>query len=85
MNNDLNEEIWKVRKLTQCPKDNQCINAVAKNLLLAKQNAKYDLTRCIDVAQSKACHFPTSLEATPLCKCPLRKLITLHFDEVGSC
>ncbi len=83
MYNDLNEEILILKEQTQCPKKHQCIKKMIMNLDLAKQYAKYYITQCMDTSESRVCSCSISFKIAKVCRCPLRELIALRYDEIG--
>ncbi len=80
--NELIAELIKLDENNICVKNFACIQDSFKDRDYASNQAIADLMECTD-RHSKSCEFSGSFSSTDICKCPLRKLIAINFDELG--
>ena len=81
MNDELTNNLNQLKKLTGCSKQHRCLVGSPEELCLAKYHAQADLMECLD-DQSNTCKFSIAFNETFICKCLLRKFVSINFDEL---
>ena len=81
MNEEIQQELYQLKKETNCTKNYQCIFESEKNLCDAKYHASENLLECID-QQKCYCEHSIKVSSTYMCTCRLREFIAINLKEI---
>ena len=81
MNEEIRQELYRLKKEINCTKNYQCVFESEKTLSDAKYHASTDLLECID-KQKCSCEQSRKVSSIYMCVCRLRKFIAKNLQEI---
>jgi hypothetical protein len=81
MNEEIRQELYLLKKETNCTKNYLCVFESEKTLCEAKYHASTDLLECID-KQKCSCEHSRKVSSIHMCVCRLRKFIAINLQEI---
>ncbi len=82
MNEEIRQELYRLKKETSCTKNYLCILKSGNDLCEARYHASTDLLECIDKQQC-SCEHSIEVNSTYICKCQLREFLEINLEEIS--
>ena len=82
MNTEVRQELYHLKKETNCSKSYMCILNSEKDLCEYRCHALANSLECIDNKQC-SCKHSIKVNLTYMCKCKLKKFIAINLGEIS--
>ena len=82
MDPEKQKELLRIKEQTRCSKQHRCLKDSLRDICKAKYLAVADMMQCLDETPEK-CDYSQPSEGIIRCKCPLRRYIAIHIEEIS--
>ena len=81
MNEEMRQELYRLKEETNCTKKYRCIFETGNDLCEARYHVSADLLECID-KQKCSCEHSRKVSSIHMCVCRLRKFIAINLQKI---